>query len=139
MGWNFVKEFRYFADCELGEGTVEEQRKKAYAISKRAELVLNAMAESHDRQIKGIAGVLAETAERNVRAEREIARLREKLRSAEDSRNRLSKFAAANVLLRDKLNSCIDILVEVHPHASHEDCQTALKEIGKILMESKPK
>ena len=138
MGWNCVQEFRYFADCELGEGTVEEQRKKAYAIAERAELVHHAMAESHDRQIKGMSGVLAETAERNVRAEREIARLRENLRAAEDSRNRLSKFAAANVLLRDKLNSCLDILVAVHPHANHADCQKALKKLGEILMENKP-
>lgn len=138
MSWRCVKEFRYFADCELGEGTVEEQRKKAYAIADLAERDLNALAASHDRQIKGMAGVLAETAKRNVRNEREIARLRENLREADDSRNRLSKFAEANVLLRDKLNSCLDILVAVHPHASHADCQTALKNLGEILMENKP-
>lgn len=138
MSWRCVKEFLYFADCELGEGTVEEQRKKAYAIADRAERDLNALASSHERQIKGMAGVMAETAERNVRAEREIARLRENLRAEEDSCNRLSKFAAANVLLQDKLNSCLDILVEVHPHASHADCQAALKKLGEILMENKP-
>lgn len=138
MSWNFVKEFRYFADCELGEGTVEEQRKKAYAIAERAELCLNSMAESHDRRIKGMAGVLAETAERNVRTEREIARLRENLRAAEDSRNRLSKFAAANVLLRDKLNACLDVLVMVNPDASLADCQTALKKLGEIIMKDLP-
>ena len=52
--------------------------------------------------------------------------------------NRLSKFAAANVLLRDKLNSCLDILVAVNPHASHADCQAALKKLGEILIENKP-
>lgn len=139
MGWNCVQEFRYFADCELGEGTVEEQRKKAYAIAERVELCLNAMAESHDRQIKGMSGVLAKTAERNVCNERDIARLRENMRSAEDSRNCLSRLTEANVRLRDKLNSCLDILVAVHPHASHADCQTALKKLGEILMENKPK
>ena len=138
MGRNCVEEFRYFADCELGEGTVEEQRKKAYAIADRAERDLNAMVASHYQQIKRMSGVMAETAGRNVRAEREIARLRENLRAAEDSRNRLSKFAADNVLLRDKLNSCLDILVAVHPHASHADYQTALKKLGQILMENKP-
>lgn len=138
MGWNCVTEFRYFADCELGEGTVEEQRKNAYAIAERAERDLNALAASHDQQIKGMSGVLAETAERNVRNEREIVRLRESLRAAEDSRNRLSKFAAANVLLRDKLNACLDVLVVVKPDASHADCQTALKKLSEILMEDKP-
>ena len=53
--------------------------------------------------------------------------------------NRLSKFAAANVLLRDKLNSCLDILVAVNPHASHADCQAALKKLGEILIENKPR
>lgn len=47
--------------------------------------------------------------------------------------------SAANVRLRDKLNACLDILVAVHPHASHADCQTALKKLGEILMENKPK
>lgn len=138
MSWNCVTAFRCFADYELGKGTVAEQRKKAYAIAERAELDLNAMAESHDRQTKGMSGVLAETAERNVRNEREIARLRENLRSAEDSRNRLSKFAEANVRLRDRLNACLDVLVVVKPDAGLADCQTALKKLWEILMENKP-
>lgn len=139
MGWNCVKEFRYFADCELGEGTVEEQRKKAYAIAERAELDLNAMAESHDRQVKGMSGVLAETAERNVRNEREIVRLRDNLRAAEDSRNRWSKFGATNVLLRTKLNECRDVLVLVKPTSSPEECRKALDKLKEMLKEEDPK
>ena len=45
--------------------------------------------------------------------------------------------SAANVLLRYKLSACLDILVAVHPHASHTDCQTALKKLG-VLMANKP-